>query len=61
MSFFFKDPKTCMNPWHGLAIIMAVCFFVMIVLLIGGKRYSSSQYRNQQTMSSPATVSPTVY
>ncbi len=42
MSFFFKDPKTCMSPWRGLALIVFVCSFVLVALLIGRRRYKSS-------------------
>lgn len=61
MSLFLKDPKTCMNPWRGLTIIVVVCSFVLIALLIGEKRHSLSVYQNQQTMSSQTTVLPIIY
>ncbi len=42
MSLFLKDPKTCTNPWRGLAVIVLVCSVVTLVLLIGKRRYKLS-------------------
>lgn len=42
MSLFFKDPKTCMNPWRGLWIVVFVCGMVILILLTGKVRYEAS-------------------
>ncbi len=49
MSLFFKDPKTCANPWYGLAVIALVCGVVMLTLEIGKIRYESSLSQRRAT------------
>ena len=61
MSLFYKDPKSCMNPWQGLAVIVAVCCFVMVTLSIARWKHLSFGDQYQQPVESQAAVSPTVY
>jgi len=52
MGLFLKDPKTCMNPWHGLGIIISVCCLVLLAVFIGQKRHEASQKQIDQTIGS---------
>lgn len=61
MSLFFKDPKSCMNPWHGLLIIVTVCCFVMVALFIVQLRHAPPKNQYQQSAEGRVAVSPTVY
>ena len=61
MGIFLKDPKTCMNPWQGLAVLVSVCCLVLLVLLIGHKRYKKTKAIDQQKLQSPITHAQPAY
>ncbi len=36
-----------MNPWRGLALIVCVCSVVLVVLLMGKRKYETSLVRDR--------------